>query len=407
MHILAIAVLVVLSMPFQSRAIECPKIPEQTNKDWEVAVKAAVVRIGPVKGAELETQTRKATVDLMGKLPQADKVYLEQMMYATYCSALRDDKTISESEKARRIRAYNLEVKKALGAAKGQKDSDKKRAPPTDGRIEARAQIARLSMPFTPQAFVNRIIQGDTDAVKLYLAADMSPDSADDESITALMHAVHEGRRTIIDLLLKARADVNKKNRGDGTAVSWALGLDKRDILRLLLDHGANRESLNRAFVSAAGEWDVDSLKMLVASGADIHATLDKKPIMDLALERAISFSPLDSKMDGQNTVEFLLDHGANVNTWFADGFEQITPLLLAASNSYVTIVRTLLERGADPNAKWDCGSCNYAGSSSLMIAVKNGADEMVEILISRKADVTIKNKKGQSLLQIAAHDGS
>ncbi len=114
MKLLVYAVLVVLSLPFQSIAIECPKMPEQTNKEWDVQVQAAVGRIGPVKGAELETRTRKAVKDLMGKLPDADKVYLEQMMYATYCSALRDDKTLSESEKASRIRAYNLEVRRTL-----------------------------------------------------------------------------------------------------------------------------------------------------------------------------------------------------------------------------------------------------------------------------------------------------
>jgi IS1 family transposase len=114
MKLLAYALLIILSLPFHSIAIECPKMPEQTNKEWDVQVQAAVGRIGPVKGAELETRTRNAVKDLMGKLPEADKVYLEQMMYATYCSALRDDKTLSESEKANRIRAYNLEVRRTL-----------------------------------------------------------------------------------------------------------------------------------------------------------------------------------------------------------------------------------------------------------------------------------------------------
>ncbi len=125
MKLLACAFLIVLFMPFQSIAIDCPQIPEQTNKEWDVEVKAAVGKIGPVKGAELETRTKKATLDLMGKLPQADKVYLEQMMYATYCSALRDDKTLSESERAVRIRAYNIEVRKILFGPPEKKDRKK------------------------------------------------------------------------------------------------------------------------------------------------------------------------------------------------------------------------------------------------------------------------------------------
>jgi len=83
----------------------------------------------------------------MGKLPQADKVYLEQMMYASYCSALRDDKTISESEKANRIRTYNIEVRRTL-----QGPPDK--SPPKGGErqgartpLEARNELAKLSLP--------------------------------------------------------------------------------------------------------------------------------------------------------------------------------------------------------------------------------------------------------------------
>jgi hypothetical protein len=38
------------------------------------------------------------------------------MMYATYCSALRDDKTITESEKAKKVKEYNNEIRKAFSA---------------------------------------------------------------------------------------------------------------------------------------------------------------------------------------------------------------------------------------------------------------------------------------------------
>jgi hypothetical protein len=107
-------VLSVIGSQISAFALECPKMPEQSNKDWEVEVKAAVLKIGPVKGGELATRTRKATKDLLGKLPQAGNIYLEQMMYSSYCSALRDDTKIRESEKAKLLREYNREVRRAL-----------------------------------------------------------------------------------------------------------------------------------------------------------------------------------------------------------------------------------------------------------------------------------------------------
>lgn len=99
-------------------ALECPPIPDQAHKDWDVTIKGAVGKIGPVKGAELENRTRTTTADVLGKLPQADRVYLEQMMYASYCSAIRDDKKLSESDKAARVHSYNLELRRTLSATK-------------------------------------------------------------------------------------------------------------------------------------------------------------------------------------------------------------------------------------------------------------------------------------------------
>ena len=99
-------------------ALDCPPFPQQASKDWEVEVNAVIAKIGPVKGGELSTRVRSATKDLMGKLPDAARVYLEQMMYAGYCTALRDDKTISEGEKARQLKDYRREVLRARGQDK-------------------------------------------------------------------------------------------------------------------------------------------------------------------------------------------------------------------------------------------------------------------------------------------------
>jgi len=95
-------------------ALDCPKMPEQTSKDVEVDVNAAVAKIGPVSGGELKTKTKNATQDILGKLPNADKVYLEQMLFASYCSSLRDDKSLSESQKTQRLFEYIRTVRKTI-----------------------------------------------------------------------------------------------------------------------------------------------------------------------------------------------------------------------------------------------------------------------------------------------------
>ena len=100
------------SLAHAAMALDCPAPPRQTNKDWDVAVRAEVGRIGVVRGAELDTKLRTTTLDLMGKLPNADKLYLEQMMFAAYCSGLRDDNAMTGADKSRQI----LEYRRALSA---------------------------------------------------------------------------------------------------------------------------------------------------------------------------------------------------------------------------------------------------------------------------------------------------
>src|SRR5262245_66280830 len=111
---IGIVLLATMLIPLPGHALGCPSMPEQARKDMQVEVKTGVAKIGPLSGAQLETVTKAITQDLLSKLPQADRVYLEQMMYASYCSALRDDRTLSETEKATRIRTYNLEVRRTL-----------------------------------------------------------------------------------------------------------------------------------------------------------------------------------------------------------------------------------------------------------------------------------------------------
>ena len=86
-----------------TRAMDCPQPPVQANKDWDIQVRTEVGKIGPARGAELQTRVKSATHDLLAKLPGADKLYLEQMMFSAYCSALRDDKAMPESVKAQQI----------------------------------------------------------------------------------------------------------------------------------------------------------------------------------------------------------------------------------------------------------------------------------------------------------------
>ena len=115
-HVLIALSVMSLELGYQGigLALVCPEQPKQISKDFEGEVNTAVVKIGPVSGGELKAQAKNATQDLLGKLPNADRVYFEQMMLAVYCSALRDDKSISDSQKTQRLFEYIGEVRKTI-----------------------------------------------------------------------------------------------------------------------------------------------------------------------------------------------------------------------------------------------------------------------------------------------------
>lgn len=113
---LAAGALAALTLAATAFALDCPAPPAQTHKDWDTQVRAEVGKIGPVSGAQLETRVRSVTRDLMTRLPGADRVYLEQMMFAAYCSALRADRTLAESAKARLILEYRRELRASLAS---------------------------------------------------------------------------------------------------------------------------------------------------------------------------------------------------------------------------------------------------------------------------------------------------
>lgn len=95
-------------------ALECEKGPEQTSQDWETEVNTAVAKIGPVSGGALTAKLKKGNKDLLGKLPDAGKLYMELKMLAMYCSSLRDDKAISESRKTQQLREYFVDIRAAI-----------------------------------------------------------------------------------------------------------------------------------------------------------------------------------------------------------------------------------------------------------------------------------------------------
>jgi hypothetical protein len=169
---------------------------------------------------------------------------------------------------------------------------------------EARAQLGRLSVGYSKEAFSERVQQGDQAAAKLFLAAGMDASVAvDPEGNTALMVAASNGRTSIVDEMLKSGADVNVTNRERVSALMRAATQSDATLVRTLLDAGADlnhRDSRGETALSfAAARGRRENVVLMVESGAAPEA-----------IDRAFVMA---SKYSESEIARLLLDRGADV----------------------------------------------------------------------------------------------
>jgi uncharacterized protein len=323
---------------------------------------------------------------------------------------------------------------------------------------EARTKLGQMNLPVEPDIFLKCVKKGDLTAVKLFLAAKIDPDVAYWDGTTALMLEAAKGRTPLLDALLKAGADVNKKTHYGQTALSEAAAQGKLDSLSLLLDRGANREARNGALPRAASGGHIEILRILIDRGVDAHSLneafvaaavharvkllpmlfekgADARKIGALALTGAAGRrGVIDiSDLERTETIRYLLDLGVDPNTAGEDGWTALcnaiwdrrlstakvllnggansnaickdpgggTPLTLAAGHRAGSasheIIQSLLENGADPNLR------SPDGSTALIEAVSWGGETaVIRELLKTGADPKEKNANGKTAAEIA-----
>src|SRR5437016_5913432 len=95
-------------------------------------------------------------------------------------------------------------------------------------RQAARKELGQLYVEYSADSFVKQAAEGDTIAVKLFLAAGMNPNARSKEGQVALVNAAASGQLETVQVLLAGGVDVNIKGSAPGnqehtalTAASW------------------------------------------------------------------------------------------------------------------------------------------------------------------------------------------
>jgi len=213
---------------------------------------------------------------------------------------------------------------------------------------------------------------------------------------TPLSLACSGGRYEVVEILLSRGANKEHRNVSDYTPLSLAASGGYTNIIKLLLAHGAeiNSRTGSKLGISplmlAAMNGHTAAVKLLLDMGSDINAQIETNR------NTALTLACFQGRHE---VVSLLLDRKANVEHRAKTG---LTPLMEAASGGYTEVGRVLLDKGADVNA----APVPSSRDTALTIAADKGHYRFVELLLSRGAQVDVRNKKGNSSLWLAANGG-
>ncbi len=250
--------------------------------------------------------------------------------------------------------------------------------------------------------------------------------------MTALLYAVRDGRIEIVRTLIAAHANVNQLEVNGVSPLLMAISNNHIDVARLLLDHGADPNTvdwwgrtplwtavdLRDLEVNKTDDNGVDRpaalqlIQALLDRGANVNARTKEQPplrrwlmpISDISWVDFTGQTPfLRAALSADLTVmRLLLDKGADPNI---ATFAGTTPLMAAAGVNYVggqtyseskqflQAVELCLEKGADVNA------VNSMGITAVIGAANRGSDDIIELLVKKGASLDVKDKQGRTPL--------
>ncbi len=199
---------------------------------------------------------------------------------------------------------------------------------------------------------------GNANVIAPLIAAGAKVTATTATGATALMEAAHSGNTEAVRILIENGSDPNAKEVANGqTALMFAAASDRTDVVKMLIAHGADIKATSRVedFAKLKITNDVD------ANGVPRPQQQAPAGQPDIAgVTRPFNYNELIGKHGGLSPLHFaarqgsiasaeaLLAAGADVNQRCAG--DQTTPLLVAAVNGQFDLMSYLLDKGADPN---------------------------------------------------------
>ncbi|XP_067653306.1 putative ankyrin repeat protein RF_0381 [Haliotis asinina] len=239
------------------------------------------------------------------------------------------------------------------------------------------------------------------------------------EKMTPIMVAAYQGHKEVVELLVKRGADLSRRTR-DGNILHTACDGGQIDVVNYLLSLNSvdiNSRGWNQRtpVMVAAYEGHKDVVELLVKHGADMSLTTRfGSNILYIACEQGypdivkylLSLKCVDINSRGWNqrtpvmvaafkgrgkVVELLVKHGADLSLISGTGNNI---LHLACSQGNFDVVKYLLSLNL-----LDINSRGNKQMTPVMVAADKGYENVVELLVNNGARRSIKDNDGKTLL--------
>jgi ankyrin repeat protein len=242
---------------------------------------------------------------------------------------------------------------------------------------------------------------GCEEFARILLAAGASLEARDRLGAMPLAHAARAGQRALVELFLAKGAQIDARDIAGSTALCVAAENERQATVALLLAKGANPNLSGRSgltpLASAAFKGNDRIVEQVLSQIAEPANPADPN-VVDATGKAAMTYA---AARGFSGIVRRLLDAGVDAKFRYGN---ELTALMWAAGHedgvgvhAAESVVDLLLSRGAQVDAIDD------RGRTALMMAAELGHAEIVEMLIGRGADKTVRDKSGKTALDLAA----
>ena len=274
--------------------------------------------------------------------------------------------------------------------------------------LESRIKTGRSDYDYTPLMIA--ALRNDYDMVKYLLDKGANPNTANNENKTALMIAIANNNFDISKLLIQQGANINTKDEYGYTALMRAAMIGSYEMVKFLLENDANINTKDNdgntvlyynIYYADYGELENAKkiFNLLIKYGADVNtkdnygaSLLDTAYTTELALNREMFKVLVENGFD----LESRIDGGEHS----PDDYDY-TPLMIAAAINDYDMVKFLVEKGADVNAKTHFEYSSVV--TPLLLSLDNENSSVAEYLINNGADINVTNEDGETPLMYAS----